>query len=94
MPVDLNIFKTYLLSFSRDSRISVWHLGVMFGIINMASGQDIREPIFISRSKIMKLAHIGSIVTYHKCIKELQEFGYIDYLPSYHPAVGSKVYLK
>lgn len=94
MPADLNIFQTYLLSFSNDSRISVWHLGVMFGIINMATTMNIKAPIFISRSKIMKLAHIGSIVTYHKCIKELQEFGYIDYLPSYHPAIGSKVYLK
>ena len=60
MNVDLNIFKPYLLSFSRK--------------------------------KVMQLSH-SSIVSYHKCIKDLEQYGYIEYIPSYHPALGRKVYL-
>ena len=41
----------------------------------------------------MKLAHIGSIATYHKCIKQLKEFGYLEYFPSYDPSLGSQIYL-
>ena len=41
----------------------------------------------------MKAAHIQSIVTYHKVIGELQAFGYLHYLPSYHPLKGSAVSL-
>lgn len=94
MPADLNLFGTYLILLSKDDRITVWHMAVIFGIIQLAAGDDIVMPIYISRKKVMQLSHINSIVTYHKCVKELQQFGYIDYFPSYHPAFGSRVYLR
>lgn len=93
MNVDFNIFKPYLLSFSKDERITVWHIAVIFGVIQLATNGSTRSPIYISRKKVMQLSHINSIVTYHKCIKDLQQYGYIEYIPSYHPAFGSKVYL-
>lgn len=39
----------------------------------------------ISRKNIMQPSKIGAIVTYHKCISELQEYGYIIYKPTYNP---------
>lgn len=89
----MNIFRDYLLFFTKDERITVWHMAVMFGIVHLATTVNREAPIYISRKKIMALTHINSIVTYHKCIKELQLFGYIHYVPSYHPAYGSKIYL-
>jgi len=41
----------------------------------------------------MKVCKISSNATYHKCIKELNEFGYLRYSPSYNPYKGSLVYL-
>ncbi len=32
--------------------------------------------------------------TYHKCMKELVEYGYINYIPSYNPFLKSLVYIK
>jgi hypothetical protein len=52
-----------------------------------------KNPVSIKRREIMKVAHIGSVATYHKCLKELTEFGYLDYVPSYHPSFGSQIYL-
>jgi len=49
------------------------------------------NPISVTRKEIMRLAHIGSIATYHKCVKELQEFGYMRYCPSYNPSLGSQI---
>jgi hypothetical protein len=89
---DLNVFRHFLLSVSRDSRITVWHLALVFGIIQLATDSDIKLPIYISRKQVMELSRVSSIATYHKCIKELQIFGYIDYNPSYHP--GIKTYVK
>jgi hypothetical protein len=40
----------------------------------------------------MAFSKVASIATYHKCIKELDEYGYIRYQPSYHPKLGSQVY--
>ena len=42
---------------------------------------------------MMKTSRIASKATYHKCIKELQKMGFIDYLPSYNPYTGSEVIL-
>lgn len=39
----------------------------------------------------MEASRIRSRATYHKVIRELQEFGYLKYFPSYHPVEGSKV---
>ncbi|MFX8976522.1 hypothetical protein ABTN19_19185, partial [Acinetobacter baumannii] len=51
------------------------------------------SPVHISRSKIMRTAKIHSPTTYHQCIQDLQQLGYIAYFPSYHPRLGSAVYL-
>jgi hypothetical protein len=41
----------------------------------------------------MKVSKIQSKATYHKCIRELNDFGYLSYHPSYNPFKGSLVYL-
>ena len=41
----------------------------------------------------MRISKISAKATYHKCIKDLHNFGYIQYLPSFNPFKGSLVYL-
>ena len=69
-------------------------MAALFAILHLADCNDIGQPIYISRKKIMGLSHINNFVTYHKCIRELQKFGYISYFPSYHPGIGTKVFLQ
>ena len=52
-----------------------------------------RNPISVSRSELMKISKIGSYNTYTKCIKELDKYGYIRYVPSFNAIRGSLVYL-
>jgi hypothetical protein len=47
--------------------------------------------VAITRREVMELAKITRTI-YHRCIKELHQFGYIRYVPSYHPVLGSLVY--
>ncbi|HEV7378472.1 MAG TPA: hypothetical protein VGN64_01655 [Dyadobacter sp.] len=49
--------------------------------------------IQISRKTLMRSARIKSIATYHVCIRQLRELGYIDYRPSYHPLRASRIAL-
>jgi hypothetical protein len=91
--MDLNVFTCYLNSMVQDERITVWHMAMIFGFIRLATTSDLKAPIYISRKKVMRLSHIKNFMTYHKCIKDLQQFGYIQYFPSYHPAIGSRVHL-
>jgi hypothetical protein len=51
------------------------------------------NPISISRDEMMKMSKIGSVNTYVKCLKELNNWNYIRYEPSYNKHKGSQVYL-
>lgn len=92
MAFESDILKALLRSLSADDRITVWHLAIIIGIVQLASDGLLR-PIYISRRLVMDLARIGSIGTYHKCMKELQSFGYLRYRPSYHPGIRTEVQL-
>jgi hypothetical protein len=78
---------------SRDSRVTVWHIGMYSAFLQLWQINGHKNPINITRRKVLELSRIGNIVTYHKCIKELEKFGYIKYEPSYNPKTGSIVYL-
>jgi len=86
------IIRAYI-NFTSDKRIGVWHISLYLALLYRWHENEYVNPIQITRREIMKLAHVGSNVTYHKLIKQLQEFEYIKYLPSYHPTLGSQVYL-
>ena len=73
--------------------MTVWNISVLFAIMQLAKEDIFGTTIFISRSKVMRLARIKSAMTYHKCMDQLQEYGYIFYMPSYHPGEGSRVHL-
>lgn len=81
-------------TFLQDRNISVYHLAIMLAILQLGYYQDESEIIHISRKNIMKLAHLQSLPTYHKYLKELQELGYIEHYPSYHPGYRSTIKLK
>ena len=89
--MDANILAGCLSVIIKDKRVSVWHIAIYLALVDVWNKNLFQNPIRISRKEIMRMAHVGSIVTYHKCIKELQAFNYIEYYPSYHPHEGSKV---
>jgi len=76
-----------------DRRINVWHFSIYMSLYHKWLVNGHVNPVSISRKQIMEQTHIGSIVTYHKCIRQLRDFGYIIYEPSYNPFIGSYVRL-
>ena len=79
--------------FMNDSDLNVWHLAILSAVLNLGYKQGQRRRIKVSRSKIMALSHINTLPTYHKYFKQLQDFGYIKYKPSYHPGCKSEIKL-
>lgn len=77
-----------------DVRIGTTHISLYMALLqqwNLAGG---RNPFLIERVVIMKAAKINARYTYNKCMNNLQEFGYITYLPSTNQFTNSTVYLK
>lgn len=76
-----------------DNRISVNHVSLYMALFEVWNRNDFINPVSITRRDIMLTAKITRTV-YHRCIKELHDYGYIRYIPSFHPILGSIVYLQ
>lgn len=83
----------YLDNACSDDRLNVWHISLLVAITRLAYRQNEGRIIRVSRSKLMKMSHIDTAPTYHKYFKQLQNFGYIKYVPSYHPGYRSTIEL-
>ena len=77
-----------------DARIGTTHISLYMALLQQWNLNGGMNPIIIARVTIMKAAKINARYTYNKCMNNLQEFGYITYLPSSNPFTLSIVYLK
>jgi hypothetical protein len=94
MEKQLEQLSCFINRVASDVRLKPTHTSVYLALCDSWIGSRFSETFQVSRRKLMKSAHIHSIVTYHKVISELQAFGYLHYLPSYHPSKGSAVTLR
>ncbi len=84
----------FLSTAESDARLSCVHISLFFVLFRLWLKNNCNSPISITRRSVMKFAKIKSTATYHKCISELQDFGYLIYSPTYHPANGSLVHIR
>lgn len=82
------------VKFSEDDRLSAYHISLYIALFQMWNINRFSNPLLIIRSEIMQVSRISSKSTYHRCIKELEAFGYIEYFPSRNAMVGSKINIK
>jgi hypothetical protein len=83
----------YFANILADRRVKVWHVGTYLALLLIWDRNRQSCPFQVTRRLIMQLARTRSAATYHKYLKELEAFGYIRYVPSFHPKQGSKVWL-
>jgi hypothetical protein len=81
----------YLIPLSSDNRLQPSHLCLYISMFSLWERSRFIIPFRISRKQLMKLSKVKSTATYHKCIRELVSFGYIDYEPSYDHFKGSQI---
>jgi hypothetical protein len=92
--VPMHRFLDFYQTIAGDSRIGAGHIGLYMAFLQQWATGGYQEPFSISRSQIMKLARINGKATYHKYMRELVEFGYIEYTPSYNPFLKSLLSFK
>jgi hypothetical protein len=76
-----------------DGRIGTTHISLYFALLQQWNLKGGINPIIIGRTTIMKAAKINGRFTYNRCMNNLQEFGYIIYLPASGRFSNSTVYL-
>lgn len=76
-----------------DNRLHTTHIALYVALFQYWNLNRFQNPITLHREEVMRLAKIGSANTYTKCIKELHQWEYIKYEPSFNPMIGSRVHL-
>ncbi len=79
--------------FYEDDRLSPTHIALYLALFQVWNEHRFLNPVSINRTEIMKAAKISSLSTYTKCLRQLHEWNYIEYLPSFNPMLGSRVNL-
>jgi len=76
-----------------DARISIAHIGLYATLFQMLADQRYEQPIMAFGGSVMQKAKISSSATYHKLVRDLAEYGYIIYKPSFYKGKASRIYL-
>ena len=76
-----------------DHSLNPTHISLYISLFQCWNTNRFQNPISITRDEVMRISKICSKATYHKCIRELHQKGYLVYEPSYNPFRGSLVYL-
>ncbi|MGJ1192608.1 MULTISPECIES: hypothetical protein [Sphingobacterium] len=83
-------FDSYLEYVAKDSRLLPSHIGLLLAMFYYHQKERPGEFFHSSRKKLMHFSRIKSIATYHKCLSDLILYGYVDYIPSWHPTKASR----
>jgi hypothetical protein len=75
----------------KDDRLLPSHISMYVSLFQLWSFNSFRNPFRINREDVMKVSKIKSLATYHKCIRELHQAGFIIYSPSYNAYRGSLI---
>ena len=82
----------FFRAIEKDYRISITHIGIYAALLQFRVDSGFINPIQAYRYEIMKIAKITGPVTYHKCMRELNEYGYISYMPKRNRNQRSVIY--
>lgn len=67
-----------------DNRLSPAHISLYLALLHEA-GHLLPIPFYLHRDRVMLKAKICSSVTLNRCLRDLHDYGYIEYRPSYTP---------
>lgn len=83
----------FIIRAASDERLRPTHIALYNALCHSWISSSFQPCYHVSRRQLMMLSRIRSCTTYHKAMRDLRDFGYLKYRPSYHPVKGSEVSL-
>lgn len=74
-----------------DDRLNPSHISLYMALFQEWNSSRFAKEFFVNRREIMLVAKIGSKSTYHRCVVDMDQWGYLTYIPSNNPYKGSKI---
>ncbi|HEU4576573.1 MAG TPA: hypothetical protein VFS36_16350 [Chitinophagaceae bacterium] len=85
---------SFMEMIKEDARINPAHISLYSALVHCCRKKQYLHPVTVFSHEIMPLCKISGTATYHRSIRELHQYGYIRYVPSYNHFLGSLVYFK
>lgn len=76
---------------NNETNLNPTHISLYLALFQCWNVNRFRNPTGISREEIMKASKINSKATYHKCMKELELLGFMEYNPTFNPHSCSNI---
>ncbi len=89
---NLKPLSNFFIAIEKDFRIGSTHIAIYAALLQYRMGKGFTNPIQVFRREVAPKAKVLSAYTYHKCVRELSEYGYIKYKPSFKKTQGSKIF--
>lgn len=86
------LLSVFFESIEKDFRIGSTHIAVFAALVQFWTQKGMINPIQAYSIEIQKIAKIISPKTYHKCIRELDNYGYLVYVPTKNKNKRSSIY--
>lgn len=90
--VQVRILRTFIGACKQDPRICTSHISMFVGLLINWEEKRFEHPFRVFSHELMPLCKISGAATYHQRIRDLNDYGYIVYTPSYNHFLGSLVY--
>jgi hypothetical protein len=88
-----DLLSEFFNAIGNDPRIGVSHISLYCALLQKSNEPGCEAMLYFLKADIMKIAKISALGTFHKCIRDLHNYGYIKYQPSYNYRKKSKVSL-
>jgi hypothetical protein len=87
------VIRLFMEEVQDDPRISPVHISLYLAIVTRWVGQGGSGPVRFKARGLMPAAKIGGRALFCRTIRQLHEYGYLCYEPSFKPDETSKVWV-
>jgi hypothetical protein len=87
------LLHSFFEAIARDPRISCGHIGIYSALLQCWATRQYRQPLMVFSHQVIGLAKVSSRDTYFRYVRQLSEYGYIRYEPSFSRKQPSVIHL-
>lgn len=83
----------FYLKAAVDDRLNAFHISLYNALFQLWNLSRFEKAVLVNRQVLIRYSKIGSNHTLYRCLNELHNWGYIQYVPSFSPRKGTFVQL-
>jgi hypothetical protein len=89
---NLQILTRFFKAIEDDFRIGTTHIAIFTALLQFRASKDHINPILAYSIEIQNIAKVMSPKTYHRCMHDLDNYGYLVYVPTKNKNKRSSIY--